>query len=391
MSIKFQLSSLQFFQNAAFAATILTVGTYLLQSLNFSGRQVGMIYATNALAATVMPLVVGWLADRHFPANRLLVVLNLVATAALGGCFFATSFPLFYTLILLFNLSFIPTFALLNAVCFHALDNPSTEFPAVRVWGTISFVLVGLALSGLGIEDSPWPLALGAVLALLMGLSSLTLPQIPPQPGFRLSDLRGPEVQAIFREPGMVVLFVAMLISCLPSAFYYSFVNPFLNEVGWENAAAKMVLGQIVEIFVVLALPFVFRKLRFRQIVFWGLFLWGARYFAFAAGRPQFLEWLLYLGILAQGFVFAWVVIAGQIYVDNRVPKALRSTAQGLISFANQGVGIFVGSWIAGEVVSANAGVLGLHDWDLIWLVPGVVGVLGALYFWVFFPKAGRL
>ena len=387
MTTKVRLSVLQFFQNAAFAATVITVGTYLLNNLQFSGREVGMIYATNALAATLSPPLVGWLADRHYSADRLLVVLNLIAAAALGACFFVTSFPLFYGLILLFNLTFIPTFALLASVCFHQLEEPERDFPRVRVWGTVSFMLLGVGLSYFGVEDSPWPLMIGAVMTLLFGLSCLGLPTIPSTSGFRLADLRGPEVRSIIREPGMLVMLIAMLLICIPSAFYYSFVNPFLNEVGWENAAAKMALGQLVEILVIVSLPFVFRHLRLRQIIFWGLFLWGARYFAFAAGRPDNAEWLLYLGILVQGFVFAWIVIAGQIFVDNRVPASLRSTAQGLISFANQGPGIFLGSYLAGEVVNGYALAGGGHDWFSIWLIPGTVGVLAAIGFWWLFPR----
>jgi len=189
----------------------------------------------------------------------------------------------------------------------------------------------------------------------------------------------------------MIILLVATLFSCIPSAFYYSFVNPFLNEIGWSAAAAKMSLGQFFEIGILFAMPFFFRTIRFRRIFFWGLLLWGVRYFLFAFARPDNYEFLLYLGIAVQGFVFVWIVIAAQIYVDNRVPVSLRSTAQGLISFANQGIGIFIGSWIAGEVVLANTLTDGTHDWGTIWLVPGVVGVLAAVGVWAFFPRAGRL
>ncbi len=220
---------------------------------------------------------------------------------------------------------------------------------------------------------------------------ALTLPPIPPQPGFDWRSLRGGQVTSILREPGMIVLFVAILLSCLPAAFYYSFVNPFLNEVGWSNAAAKMSLGQQGEIFIVLSMPLAFRKFRFRRIVFWGILVWGLRYFAFAFARPEHYEWLLYAGILVQGIAFAWIVIAAQIYIDNRVPIGLRSTAQGLISFASQGLGVFIGSWIAGEVVLANTLPDGLHAWETIWLIPAVIGVGAAGWFWVAFPKAGKL
>lgn len=391
MSPKFRLAALQFFQNAIFACSVISIGTYLSQTLGFSGREVGMVYASNALAATFMPPVIGWLADRHFSANRLLLWLNVVAGAALAGSYFATGFWSFYALILLFNFAFIPTFSLLSSICFHQLPRPEKDFPAVRFWGTVSFMIIGVGLSYFGVETSPLPLLAGTVCCGLMVGVAATLPPVPPQPGFDAGALTGPETRRILREPGMMVLLVAMLISCVPSAFYYSFVNLFLNEIGWSAAAAKMALGQLVELGVIATLPWVLTKIRFRRIVFVGLLLWGLRYLAFAVARPEQYGALLYAGIVVQGFVFVWVVMAGQIYVDNRVPVSLRSTAQGLVSFANQGFGIFVGSWVAGEVVLAGSLPAGGHDWAAIWLVPGVTGVVGALLFWWFFPRAGAI
>ena len=391
MSVTFRLSALQFLQNALFACTVISVGTYLLGPLGFSGREVGMVYATNAVAATVTPLAVGWLADRYFSADRLLALLNGLAAVALIVCFSATSFGAFYAAFLAFNLAFIPTFGLLNAICFHQLDDPARTFPRVRAWGTVSFFLIGIGLSFFELETTAVPLLVAAALAVLTVGLALTLPRVPPQPAFDLRMLVGPEVGKILREPGMMTLLVALLLSCVPSAFYYSFVNPFLNEVGWTNAAAKMSLGQLVEIGIIVALPWVLARLRFRRVVFWGLLCWGLRYFFFAFARPGHYEWLLYAGILVQGIAFAWIVIAAQIYVDNRVPTGLRSTAQGLVSFANQGFGMFVGSWIAGEVVLLNTLGNGLHDWTSIWLVPGTFGLLAAGWFWWRFPRAGRL
>ncbi|NJC27618.1 MFS transporter [Neolewinella antarctica] len=391
MSLTFRLSALQWLQNSVYATTAIALGTYLLEALQFSGREVGLVYASSAIAATVAPPAIGWLADRHLRADRMLIWLNLAAALALVGCYFATSFVGFYAAILVFNLCFIPTFTLLNSICFHQLERPADQFPFVRTWGTIGFMLVGVSLSLLGWEATPWPLLAGAVMAVLTAVLSTSLDPIQPQPGFSWADLKGEEVGRIIREPGMLVLMVAMLLSCIPSSFYYSFVNPFLNEVGWPAAAAKMSLGQVIEIGALLSMPLLLRKVRFRKIIFWGLFVWGARYVAFAFGRPGELEWLLYAGVMVQGIAFVWIVIAAQIYIDKRVPVALRSTAQGLITFANQGFGIIVGSWLAGEVVNAYELPGGGHAWEIIWLVPGVVGLITALGFWWFFPRAGRL
>ncbi|OAV43590.1 MFS transporter [Lewinella sp. 4G2] len=390
MPATLRLSLLQWTQNSTFACVAITLGTYLLRTLEFSGREVGMVYASAAIAATVSPPITGWLADKHFSADRMLVYLNLFAAVALTGCFFVDAFLPFYGLILLFNLCFMPTFSLLSSVCFHQLERPSEQFPAVRTWGTVGFTVVGFALGLLGWEPTAWPLLLGVGYCLLTATLAWGLDEIPPQPGFSWSDVGGEEVKQIFREPGMLVLMVAMLLSCIPSAFYYSFVNPFLTEIGWSAAAAKMSIGNVGEVFILLSLPFVLRKVRFRRVVFWGLFLWGARYLAFMVGRPGHQEWLLYAGIMVQGICFVWIVVAAQIYVDNRVPKSLRSTAQGLIVFANQGVGMILGSWLAGEVVNAYALADGSHDWAGIWVIPGTVGVVAALGFWAWFPRDSR-
>ena len=398
MSLTLRLSTLQWFQNSVFAASVLTLGTYLLDTLGFSGREVGLVYATQAIAATLAPPAIGWLADRRFQANRMLTWLSLAAAACFAACFFAREFWVFYPLILAANLCYMPTFALLNSICFHQLERPAEQYPFVRTWGTVGFIAVGFLLSFLAWEPTAWPLLIAAGFALLTAGLSLGLAPIPPQPRFSWADLKGEEFRRVVRSPGMAVLMLAMLASCIPSSFYYSFVNPFLNEIGWSAAAAKMSLGQVLEVIALLSMPWVLRRLRFRQVIFWGLFMWGARYFAFAFGRPGGVsELLLYAGILVQGICFVWIVVAAQIYVDDRAPKALRSTAQGLISFANQGVGMIAGSWLAGEVVSyyhippvsVDVEVFYVHDWQSIWLIPGVVGVLVALLFWWRFPRLG--
>ncbi|PPK84770.1 nucleoside transporter [Neolewinella xylanilytica] len=389
--LKGRLSVLLFLQFAVWSSWLINLGTYLLDTLEFTGLQVGMIYATNAIAATVAPPLMGWLADRSYPSERLMGVLNVIGGSALIACYFTTSFGWFYGWMLLFNLCFIPTFSLAAAMCFYHLERPAQEYPLIRVWGTVSFMLVGVALSVFQVEYSALPILSGGIVALLLAGYSFFLPHTPPEPGFNWAALRGEEVRSIFRERGMVVLLIALLASCIPSSFYYSFLNPFLNEVGWEAAAAKMALGQLFEIAVVLAMPIIFRRFRFRGIIFWGLMAWGLRYFAFGIGRPGDQEWLLYAGIMVQGVAFAWIIIAAQIYVNNRVPSYLRNTAQGLISFANLGLGAFLGSWIAGETVSANLLADGTHDWWSIWVVPGTVGIGAAVFFWVAFPRSGRL
>jgi MFS family permease len=202
MPLQFRLSVLLFLQFFVWSSWLINLGTYMLQSLDFSGRQVGMIYATNAIAATITPPLMGWLADRLFSADRLMVLLNILGGVALIGCFFTTSFLPFYTLMLVYNLCFIPTFSLAASLCFHHLPRPDRQYPGIRVWGTVSFMLMGLFLSYFDVENSPYPLLAGGMASVLLGFYCLTLPHTPPAPGFNWATVKGENVQKIFRERG---------------------------------------------------------------------------------------------------------------------------------------------------------------------------------------------
>ena len=385
--LRARLSLLMFLQFLVWGSWMVTLGTYLLHTLHFSGRQVGMVYATTAIAATVSPLWLGVLADRFFAAERLLSILHLLGALLLLGASMVSGFGWFYVLMLLYTLCYMPTFSLSNALCFHHLDQPGRTFPHVRVWGTIAWIVAGVMLSYLGIESEAAPLRLSAGFSVVLGLYCLSLPHTPPR-GKKtgsLADLRGAEVRQLFRDRSFAVLILALGLICIPSAYYYSFVNPFLNEIGVDNAAGKMAIGQGVEILIVLAMPWFLSNWPFRWIIFTGLLVWGLRYAAFALGETTFGAPLLYFGIAVQGFAYGFTSLAAQIYVDSRVPPSLKGTAQGFIAFLTLGLGAFVGSYIAGASVSLFQDTSGGHQWPLIWIIPSAVGFVVAFAFLIGF------
>lgn len=378
-----RLATLMFLQFFVWGSWFVTLGTYLLETLDYSGRQIGMVYATTAIAATVTPLLLGVVADRIFAAERLLAVLHLLGAVLIWSASYVTPFGWFYTLILAYTLCYLPTFSLSNALCFHHLERPGKTFPLVRSAGTLSWILAGLLLSYLGVEDQAIPLRISAVSSVVLGLYCLTLPHTPPATGPRrsLADLRGPEVRKLFADRSFAVLVGCLGLICIPSAYYYSFVNPFLNDIGWANAAAKMTIGQVVELGVILTLPWFLGNWRLRWIIFLGLLVWGVRYAAFGLGNTGSGSWLLYFGIGVQGIAYCFTALAAQIYVDSRVPAHLRSTAQGFIAFLTLGIGAFIGSFIAGETVNRFTTPAGGHDWRLIWTFPAIFGTLVAFGF----------
>jgi nucleoside transporter len=386
--LHFRLSVLQFLQFFIWGSWFVTAGTYLLQTLSFSGREVGMVYGTTAIAATITPFLVGVLADRFFSIEKLLFILHLVGGGLLFTLSFVKDFSLFYPLMLVYVMCYLPTFSLSNALCFHHINDTKKDFPRVRVWGTISWIIAGLFVSWLKVEDQALPFQIAATCSVLQAFYCLTLPPTPPQPNTGIGlwqSLNEPEVKTLLRDSSLVIMVISIGLICIPHSYYYSFVNPFLNEMGVVNAAGKMSLGQVSEIIFMLSLPWFFKIWRLKTILFIGLFVWGARYGLFILGIHFQSEWWFIAALSLHGLAYIFSMLSAQIYLDSRVPVHLRSTGQGFYSLLTLGLGVFIGSYIAGEQVSYYTLDNGLHDWASIWLFPAVFGIAVSILFWLFF------
>jgi nucleoside transporter len=373
------LSALMFLQYFVWGAWSVTLGTWLGQTLGFSGEQIGLASGTTALAAIISPFFVGMVADRFFATERLLCLLHLAGAVLLFVASTQTAFGAFYGALLAYALCFMPTLALSNAISFRQMREPGREFPPIRVLGTIGWIVAGLVIGSLGLEATAVPMRVAAAASLVLGLFSLALPHTPPQGGRRatLADVLGLDALKMLREPSFAVFVLGSFLVCIPLQFYYAFANLFFNEIGMVNAAGKMTFGQMSEIGFMLVMPWFFARLGVKWMLLVGMAAWTARYLLFAQGNTGSLVWMLYLGILLHGICYDFFFVTGQIYVDERAPADLRSAAQGLIAFVTLGVGMFIGSWASGRVVDAYATSAG-HDWSRIWLVPAA-GALGVL------------
>jgi nucleoside transporter len=373
------LSALMFLQYFVWGAWSVTLGTWLGQTLGFSGEQIGLASGTTALAAIISPFFVGMVADRFFATERLLCGLHVAGAALLFFASTQTAFGAFYGALLAYALCFMPTLALSNALSFRQMRDPGREFPPIRVLGTIGWIVAGLAVGYLGLEATATPMRIAAGASLVLGLFSLALPHTPPQGRRRatLADVLGLDALKMLRERSFAVFVLGSFLICIPLQFYYAFANPFFNEIGVVNAAGKMTLGQMSEIGFMLVMPWFFARLGVKWMLLVGMAAWTARYLLFAQGNIGSLSWMLYLGILLHGICYDFFFVTGQIYVDERAPADLRSAAQGLIAFVTLGVGMFIGSWVSGRVVDAYAAGGG-HDWARIWLVPAA-GALAVL------------
>lgn len=393
-SIRLRLSIMMFLQYFAWGAWTVTMGTYLLQTLRFSGEQTGLAYGTASIAAIVSPLFVGLVVDRWFASQRALAVLFLLSAATLYYASLQTAFVPFYVALLVHMLCFMPTIALSNAVAFRHMDKPQQQFPGVRVLGTIGWIaagwLVGYVLHA---EAVATQFHVSAIALMVLGLFSLVLPHTPPLPRAEgaqkpsLRDFLGLDALQLMRDRSFAIFMIGSLLVCIPLQFYYAFTNGFLNEIDVPNAAGKMTFGQMSEIAFMLAMPLFFRRLGIKTMLLIGMAAWAARYLLFAMGDSGELMWMLYLGILLHGVCYDFFFVSGQIYVDREAPAHLRASAQGFLTLVTWGVGMLIGSWLSGRVVDAYraGGDRVTHDWSQIWLVPAIGAAAVFLLFALFF------
>ena len=245
-------------------------------------------------------------------------------------------------------LCYMPSIGLGNSIAFTHL--PMDVFPRVRVWGTIGWIVAGLVAGFLGWSDSVHLFHMAGGAAIALGLFSFFLPHTPPPAGDQPLNLRAllmVDAFSLFKKPSFAVFVFCSALICVPLAYYYSNASGFLGNMGFEQAASAMSVGQMTEIIFMLLLPFFFRKLGVKWMVMIGMLAWVSRYFLFAWGAPDQVVWMLFMGIALHGICYDFFFVTGFMYTDRVAPPAIRSQAQSMLIFFTQGVGLYVGFQIA--------------------------------------------
>lgn len=393
-----KLGVMMFLQYFVWGSWWVTLGTYLSQTQKFSGAEVGKIYGTAALAGMISPFIVGMVADRFFATQRILATLHLVGAVVLFYASYVESFELLYPVLLVYYLCYMPTLALTNSLSFHHMSDPETQFPRVRVLGTIGWIVAGLALGVAqlmgftGIEAAATPMRIAAVASFVLGVYCLVLPHTPPaNPEGKITarQVLGLDALGLMKRWPFAVFVVCSFLICIPLQFYYAWTNVFLNEIKVPYAASIMILGQVSEIVFMLLMPLFFVRLGVKYMLLVGMASWAARYVLFGFGNGGDLFWMLAIGILLHGICYDFFFVTGQIYVDQQASKSIRASAQGFIAFVTLGVGGFIGTWISGDVVQAFQTSEGVHDWRNIWLFPAGMALVVLIIFAALFRGNG--
>jgi len=392
---RLQLSTLMFLQYFVWGAWYVTISTYLSKTLDFKPVEVGLTFGTFAIASMISPFFVGLIADKYFSSNKVLGVLHILGGIILIITSTFKTFGLFYPGLLAYTICYAPTMALSNSLSFHQMENPGKEFPGIRVLGTIGWIIAMNVVGILKLEASVGQFYVAATSSVILGLYCFTLPYVAPRKGTSVSfrEIIGLDALQLLKDRSFLLLFIASILTCIPLSFYYSWTNPFLNDLGMEYAANKMSLGQMSEVIFMLIMPFFFIRLGVKKMIIIGMVSWIARYLLFAFGNIGPLVWMLYLGIILHGLCYDFFFVTGQIFVDQKAPGHLKSSAQGMITFATYGLGMFIGTWFSGVIVNMYTTIVNgqqIFQWKNIWYVPTIIAIVVLVFFTILFREKNK-
>jgi nucleoside transporter len=395
--VRSQLSLMMFLQFFVWGAWYGQMSKYLTDQLHATGDEVGLAYAAFSIAMIAAPFFIGMLADRFFAAERVLGILNLLGAALLFWLINVNDPSVFFWVMLLYCFTFTPTIALTSSIALRQMTSPEKEFPSIRVFGTISWIAVVNLIGFMGVGDQVTIFQISMIAALVLGVLAFFLPHTPPTATgpATFAQIVGKDAFVLFKDRSFSIFFLSSILICIPLSFYYAWANPSLTD-GYKaafptadpsgfNIENKMSLGQASEVIFMLILPFAYQRLGVKKILIIGLLAWIVRFVFFGYGTPDTSAWMLYAAILLHGVCYDFFFVTGQIYTDNKAGVKIKSQAQGLISLATYGVGMFIGSVIAGKTKDLYTGADGITNWTNVWLVPAAIAAVVLILFVVLF------
>lgn len=396
MSIKFRLTIMNFLQYAIWGAWLISLGAYLGGELSFSGRQIGSFFATMGIASLFMPAIMGIIADRWIPAQKLLGICHIIGAALLVVAAPQREYLPLYSLILCSVMFYMPTISLSNSVAYNALTKSGLDtvkaFPPIRVWGTVGFICAMIAVDLLGFAQSSMQLYSSAVLGFILGVYSFTLPNCEVSKACKNQswvDTLGLRAFMLFKQKKMAIFFVFSMLLGVSLQITNAFANDYLTNhfgvidaykgtFGVEHANILISLSQMSETLCILLIPFFLKRFGIKNVMLISMFAWVLRFGLLGTGNPGDGVWMLVLSMLVYGVAFDFFNISGSLYVDKETDPSIRSSAQGVFMIMTNGFGAFLGSYAAGEVVD----IFGWpHSWFIFAAYALAVGILFAIVF----------
>jgi len=396
MGLKYRLTIMNFLQYAIWGAWLISLGAYLGGSLKFEGFQIGSFFATMGIASLFMPGVVGIIADRWIPAQKLLGICHFLAATFLVFAAPQTDYKTLYALILCSVMFYMPTIALSNSVAYHVLTNGGfnivKDFPPIRVWGTVGFICSMILVDLLGYAQSSYQLYLSAGLGYVLSVYSFTLPNCTikkTEHNKSWVDYMGLRAFALFKQKKMAIFFIFSMMLGMSLQITNAFGNEYLTNFfgknvlykgtfGVEHANILISLSQVSETLCILLIPFFLRKFGIKKVMLISMVAWVLRFGLLGTGNPGSGVWMLVLSMIVYGVAFDFFNISGSLFVENETDSSIRSSAQGVFMIMTNGFGAFIGSYVAGWIVD-KAG------WPNSWFIFAGYSLVVAIVFAIIF------
>lgn len=377
-----RLSIMMFLQFFVWGSWFTSIAVYM--SANDMANLTHWPFTVNPIAAIVAPFALGLVADRFFATEKVLAVLHIVGGSIL---FFtpqlATNPTAFILALLAYNLCYMPTLGLANSLAFHHITDQEKQFPKIRVFGTLGWIIAGLFISfvlgkamGTVAESTAAPLYTAGVASLVLGIFCFALPHTPPSgrgKQISISAILGLDALRALASRSFFVFLACSFLICIPLAAYYNFTQLYLGATGFTNIAGTQTIGQMSEVGFMLLMPLLFARLGVKWMLIIGMAAWAARYGLFALGAPDSVTWMVIGGIALHGICYDFFFVTGQIYVDQRANDQIRGQAQGLLVFVTYGIGMLIGAQAAGAVFNRflqDSDSLTLAQWQSFWWLP---------------------
>ena len=391
-SVRIQLMLMMFLQFVIWGSWYGQMSKYMVTQLGATGQQVGNAYAAFSIAMIIAPFFIGMIADRYFAAQKVLGAMNLLGAAVLYFLIQTKDPDVFFWMILLYCITYAPTLALGNSIAMQQMASPEKEFPAIRVMGTIAWIVVTNFIGLYDLGDKVTIFEISMYISIALGLFAFMLPDTPPKAdkGSSISQILGLDAFRLLKDRSFLIFVISSVLICIPLSFYYAWTNPSLTDSGMTNVENKMSLGQASEIIFMLLIPVIYARFGVKWMLIVALIAWILRFIGFGFGDAQSSEWLLYLAIILHGVCYDFFFVTGQIYTDMKAGEKVKSAAQGLIYLATYGVGMGIGSWVSGWVADVYTLADGSKDWTSIWMVPAGIAVVVLILFIIFFRGNGN-
>jgi nucleoside transporter len=407
-----RLSFMMFLQYAIWGAWLPLLWPFLHDYRKFSSGDIGWMFMAGGVGAITGPFIAGQIADRWFNTEKYLGLSHIVGAIIVWQLAWIESYWVFFAMAVVYSVVYAPTLALTNSLAFHHMPDRDRDFGKVRLWGTIGWIVVGIGigqwlLHSYSAEDVSYGMMdafkLSAILGVIMGVYCFTLPKTPPQTGVETSATTE-AFKEVRRNPLLTLFLIAVPVSMIHQ-FYFVYTSGFLGEYQAQAGGAVkvinsvfgvgggglMTIGQMAEVLVLFLIPFVAGKWSRKTLLAIGLAAYALRMFLFSQ-----VEWInsltgmgeigiLIAGIALHGLCFGCFIFVAFMVVDEECSVDVKASAQNLFNLVIIGIGIVVGSYVAGQIGDWATTKDGM-DWSALFTIPMYAAVVCLGLLLAFYP-----